>query len=167
MLFRAVRYRWAIALLFVSFLITFGWTQAVHAQAPHDLACRGCHGDNQRDILLPSGESLPLLVPLEQLDESVHSFSAHEAITCTDCHQNATNYRFPHEPISATDRVDYTLAAAAACESCHYAHNPFHAGVEPVRDAPTCVDCHTAHEIEPFERMVEEMPSALHDLPHG
>ena len=152
-------------------LLTLTWVGAAHAQAPDDLACRGCHGDNQRELLLPSGEALPLLVPLDKLDQSAHSFAAHEAITCSDCHVNRTNYRFPHEPTTATDRRDYTLTAAQTCESCHYAHKPVPCGSSAGGDAPTCVDCHTAHAVEPFEGMAAVMPDrcvACHtDEPHG
>ena len=147
---------------------TLAWVDvsSVQAQSPPDLACRGCHGDNQRELTLPSGETLPLLVPLDLLDQSVHasasqSSSSHSDISCSDCHINDTNYRFPHEPTTATDRRDYTVITAQTCESCHYPHNPFHGDLEAETgvDAPTCVDCHSAHEVEPFEEMIDAMPA--------
>jgi predicted CXXCH cytochrome family protein len=155
-----IRWLALLGLIVVLSLITGG---SSHAQPPPDLACRGCHGDNQRELTLPSGETLPLLVPLDLLDQSAHSVSSHSGISCSDCHSNDTNYRFPHEPPTETDRRAYTLAASQSCESCHYAHNPFHGDLDPATnlsgmEMPTCVDCHTAHEVEPFERMVNVMP---------
>ena len=62
--------RWLV-LLGSIIILSFISGGAGHAQAPPDLACRGCHGDNQRELTLPSGETLPLLVPLDLLDQSV------------------------------------------------------------------------------------------------
>ncbi len=159
---KALVFRWLVllGLIFVFSLVTGG---DGHAQSPPDLACRGCHGDNQRELTLPSGETLPLLVPLDLLDRSAHGSASHTLssqsdVSCSDCHTNDTDYRFPHEPTTATDRRAYTLAASETCESCHYAHNPFHGDLEAGPDAPTCVDCHTAHAVEPFEGMVDVMP---------
>jgi len=159
--------RWLVllGLIFVFSLVTGG---DGHAQSPPDLACRGCHGDNQRELMLPSGETLPLLVPLDLLDQSAHASASHALssqsdVSCSDCHTNDTDYRFPHEPTTATDRRAYTLAASQTCESCHYAHNPFHGDLEAGPAAPTCVDCHTAHAVEPFEGMADVMPERCVD----
>ncbi len=156
--------------LLIGSAISLAWVDvsSAQAQSPPDLACRGCHGDNQRELTLPSGETLPLLVPLDLLDQSAHASASHTLssqsdVSCSDCHTNDTDYRFPHEPTTATDRRAYTLVASQTCESCHYADNPFHGDLEAGPDAPTCVDCHTAHAVEPFEGMADVMPERCVD----
>lgn len=154
-------------LLFLSsvFLLLLGgclvWAQPVSAQTPPNLPCRGCHGDNQRTLTLPSGEALPLLVDLAKLDGSAHSYQAATAVTCTDCHSGDRRYRYPHADQTAQTRHDYTAAAAQSCESCHYPHNPFHeaAPADPVLTMPTCVDCHGSHDIAPFTEIAQRMPA--------
>ncbi len=140
----------------------------VYADPPPDVPCRGCHGDNQRQLTLPSGELLPLLVDLERLDASPHNHAGATPVSCTGCHQGPTWYRYPHPPTPAQSRRDYTALVAQSCERCHYPHNPFHevagggeSGQEQAvgEEAPTCVDCHGSHTIDWVAQITEQMPT--------
>lgn len=146
------------ALLGIALISVGIGTPDAAAQAPSESACRGCHGDNQRTLTLPSGEELPLLVHLTEFDVSAHGSASDQA--CNTCHTGANQYRYPHEPLPSGIHTlqDYAEASAATCESCHYAHEPFHADLPTDALAPTCTDCHGGHDIAPFEQMVETMP---------
>lgn len=137
------------------------WARPVAAQIPPNLPCRGCHGDNQRSLTLPSGELLPLLVELEQLDTSAHSYQGVTAISCTDCHTGDRRYRYPHAPHAAQTQREYSEAAAQTCEGCHYPHNPFHEEppADPALLLPTCVECHGSHDVAPFPEIAQRMPA--------
>lgn len=136
-----------------------------HAQANDDTACRGCHGDNERTLTLPSGEELPLLVPLDAFNASAHGHGTEQS--CTSCHTGKKRYRYPHEPLpeSIQTAADYQAAAIAeTCTSCHYAHNPFHDEIDPGAlddgtSLPNCLNCHGAHDVAPFADMREAMPA--------
>ncbi len=147
----------ALAMLFCLALATAG-ASTVRAQETGDSACRGCHGDNERTLTLPSGEELPLLVHLADFDASAHGL-APEA-SCTTCH-DAKAYRYPHRelPVSITTLAEYEAAAAETCVDCHYGHEPFHADLPPEAVAPSCIDCHGSHDIAPFDQMLETMPA--------
>ncbi len=160
--------RWmALVILFctsVVVVLCFN-VQSSYAQAPVDSACRTCHGDSESELLLPSGESLPVLVHLQELDSSAHGPSSGQS--CRTCHQEKTRYLYPHEalPGSVNSAHDYTVAASAQCENCHYPHNPFHSDNSGADEA-LCVDCHGNHDVAPFEEMLAVMPAkclACHD----
>ncbi|HRW03961.1 MAG TPA: cytochrome c3 family protein [Caldilineaceae bacterium] len=140
---------------------SFFWAAPVSAQTPPNLPCRGCHGDNQRSLTLPSGETLPLLVSLDALDDSAHSYLNETPVSCTDCHSDAGRYRYPHATNPAQTARGYVEAAAENCEGCHYPHNPFHE--DPPADEsltlPTCVDCHGAHDVAPLAELASRMPT--------
>ena len=140
-------------------LCTWLSTPAASAQASPDSACRGCHGDNQRTLELPSGEELPLLVHLAEFDSSPHGMMPDG--TCRSCHTNSTKYRYPHDelPISVTTLAEYRAASSQVCTDCHYGHEPFHSELPEEVTGPTCVDCHGDHAIASFETIPESMPN--------
>jgi predicted CXXCH cytochrome family protein len=132
---------------------------------PRDVQCRGCHDEMTRALTLPSGETLPLHVDLTTLDTSPHS-SRHldNPIACTGCHQNQTDYRFPHVKPAAHTLDEYRVGAASSCESCHYPHLPFHdfeeaqaAGDEA--KLPLCTECHGSHAISRVSEILATMPA--------
>jgi len=127
---------------------------------PPDYACRGCHGENQRTLALPSGETLPLLAAREFLDESVHNSSADQPIYCMSCHTNATNYRYPHPPTDEETQRDHTQIHSQECASCHYPHNPLHDEemIDPAQ--PVCADCHDSHDVQPVATVADQMPAS-------
>ncbi|NOZ71328.1 MAG: hypothetical protein GXP38_05345 [Chloroflexi bacterium] len=127
---------------------------------PSDYACRSCHGDNQRSLTLPSGEQLPLLVPLEKLDASAHSTFASSPVTCQGCHQGKVRYRYPHQQNPASNRRDFALAVSENCKTCHYPHNPFHPTDSANAKLPACIDCHGDHAIDRVDNIMNSMPAA-------
>ena len=140
------------------------------APAP-DTACRGCHGDNQREIVLPSGEAVKLLVSLAHLDSSVHTRNAETPVNCTSCHTGVLRYRYPHQPNPAQSLTEFSGGASAVCVDCHYPHNPSHEIQDPVEGdgvaglldkegLPACTDCHGNHEVAPVDQIDEIMPGA-------
>jgi predicted CXXCH cytochrome family protein len=154
-----------LGLLFV-LMVGGGFASAhpalVNAPPATDSQCRGCHGDNQRSITLTSGELLPLLVELPMLDTSAHGITNTNGVGCRDCHRNASNYRFPHAPMTAPDRHAYRQSAAQQCQQCHTPHNPFHEsppGQAPDPKAPTCVDCHGSHQVARVAALAQTMPT--------
>lgn len=137
------------------------WARPLSAQTPPNLPCRGCHGDNDRSLALPSGEALPLAVDLVALDASAHSYLSATAVTCSDCHVGERGYRYPHPPPSVETRRAYAEAAAQTCEECHYPHNPLHeeAPTEPAQLLPTCIDCHGSHTVASLREIPVRMPT--------
>jgi len=119
--------------------------------APPDVdACLGCHGDRNLAVTLPSGEARALFVDLETFRKSVHG----NKLSCTDCHQDMTSV--PHGARPFQTRRDFTLAYYEQCKRCHFANYTktldsvhFKALERRDRMAPTCVDCHGAHDIAP------------------
>ena len=71
---------------------------------------------------------------------------------CTDCHTDITEV--PHASKPFTTRRDFTIAYYEACKRCHFANysktldSVHYASIaRGDRMAPTCVDCHGAHDI--------------------
>jgi predicted CXXCH cytochrome family protein len=127
---------------------------------PPDYACRGCHGDNQNELTLPSGETLPLLVPLSALDQSPHNATAETSILCTDCHTPRVRYQYPHQPNPAQTRREFASFVSENCQACHYPHRPLHASGQPNSALPTCADCHGSHQIDRIDNILDTMPAA-------
>lgn len=157
-----------VVLLFMSVLgfLMLGTPAAHAANPPTDAPCRSCHNDTERQHTFPSGESMSLRVDLSQINGSVHSSLASEAVACTSCHVNETRYRYPHSKQTAESKADFVAAIENNCQSCHYPHKPFHelessdaisatsgltetapAAIDYPDSYPTCVDCHGNHSI--------------------
>lgn len=131
-------------------------------QTAGDSQCRGCHGDNQRSLTLPSGEELKLLVDLTRLDATAHSSAHANAVACTACHFDAekrARYRYPHAENPAQTLVEFRAEVAQNCEGCHYPHLPFHKSEQSDYTPPTCVDCHGSHTIARVDQLAEVMPA--------
>lgn len=133
-------------------------------EPPADYACRECHDGRDGHVTLPSGETLPLDVPLAAFDQSAHAPDS--GLLCTSCHTGLVRYQYPHQPPEVQTKADYQHTAVPQCEDCHYAHNPFHPADLPATDSaagatlPMCVDCHTNHNIAPVEAIPAVMPEA-------
>jgi predicted CXXCH cytochrome family protein len=108
-----------------------------------DLACRLCHGDSENAITFSSGESVPVLVELAALADSVHGTQAENPLACQDCHQPLNNYKIPHAPVETADYRAYQLERSTACERCH--QEPHVTSHDPT--IATCIDCHGAHDV--------------------
>jgi len=123
--------------------------QAAPPQPPPDVeTCLSCHGDKSMSVTLPSGETRPLFVDVDTFRKSVHG----NKLSCTDCHQDMMSV--PHEARPFKTLRDFTLAYYEQCKRCHFANYTktldsvhFKALERRDRMAPTCVDCHGAHDI--------------------
>jgi predicted CXXCH cytochrome family protein len=145
----------------IIFIGVFLWGgQPVYADEPSpDTACRQCHSDTEQELTLPSGETLPLQVPLDLLDNSPHNTSNETPVTCTNCHRPRVNYQFPHAPNPAQTQQEFVAAMEETCQDCHYPHNPFHPD-ESDADLPTCTTCHGSHDIDYVQNIADHMPNA-------
>lgn len=117
-------------------------------QVPDVDTCLSCHADRTMAVALPSGETRPLYVDIDAFRASVHG----NKLGCTDCHQDMTTV--PHDARPFTSLRDFTLAYYEQCKRCHFANytktlDSVHLRALERRDrmAPTCVDCHGAHDI--------------------
>jgi predicted CXXCH cytochrome family protein len=138
----------------------------VYAEPPGpDGACIGCHQDNQRTLVLPSGEELPLMALPEELAASPHNRSGEHQVGCTSCHLGPTLYRYPHPTTPAQSREEYTFQASQNCQECHVYHNPLHRNAEDeesatevaAADLPNCVDCHGSHTVASADQIAPTM----------
>jgi predicted CXXCH cytochrome family protein len=129
-------------------------TRQAPPPSPPDVdTCLGCHSDRSMSVTLPSGETRALYVDLDALRKSVHG----NKLSCTDCHQDMTST--PHDARPFQTKRDFTLAYYEQCKRCHFANYTktldsvhFKALERRDRMAPTCVDCHGAHDIAPSHK---------------
>ncbi|MGE0040008.1 MAG: cytochrome c3 family protein [Vicinamibacterales bacterium] len=112
--------------------------------------CLACHEDPSLSVTLPSGEVLPLTVDRAGFAGSVHG-ARH---SCLDCHHGMLE--MPHAPLAAQSRRAFRVASYETCKHCHFANytktlDSAHARALARGDlnAPTCVDCHGSHDIQP------------------
>ena len=111
--------------------------------------CLSCHGQSGLKQTLQDGSELDLYVPREAYTGSIHGELGY---ACVQCHRTTGGY--PHKPFQAADQRDVTLKFTEACKFCHIqqyelAKDSVHAKsqAEGNRQAATCSDCHTAHDI--------------------
>ncbi len=120
---------------------------AAPARAQGADACLSCHGAEGLVLTLPAGEALPLTVDPAAVGRSVHG-----NLGCASCHPAQSVY--PHPPVTARTRRDFSAQASGACAACHpdparqfAASVHGRAQIMGLADAPTCVSCHGAHEV--------------------
>lgn len=161
-------------------LVILGWVLAGPALAapplptpmpPSEAGCIGCHGETSRTITFASGETVSVDVDLAALAQSPHAPNGVTAVACLGCHDDANGHRYPHTELAEGTRREFAVRVSQACESCHYAHKPFHSPdpgeeqpatqAEPPVDPsmlPACVDCHGSHSLARVEEMRTAMP---------
>jgi predicted CXXCH cytochrome family protein len=109
---------------------------------------------------LPSGELLFLTVDPETFNASVHGALGY---ACVQCHENISG--FPHEPITAQTRREFTLDLYTSCAKCH--PDKFEAQLDSVHaqalaagneNAAVCTDCHGAHDVMPPDQPRSRIP---------
>ncbi len=143
----------------------FWTTETAYAQEhTPDQACKLCHTNTDKVLTLPSREVLNLNVDLTELAGSLHGTHVGngDLVYCTDCHRNATQYRYPHEPNPAQNRRDFAAAVSENCSACHTPielHNPGHLQAQSKTGLPTCTDCHGGHDVAAIDPMAD--PVAL------
>ncbi|MFN8439408.1 MAG: cytochrome c3 family protein [Caldilineaceae bacterium] len=151
---------------FVVLLLTCFWLfltyQAASAQSTSpDSACKLCHVGKGGQVSLPSGEQLNLGVDLTTLTQSVHGSHAGEEVTCTDCHADRRQYRYPHEKNPAQSLQEFRAEISQNCQQCHpqqasAVHNPGHVQAKDNPNVPTCVDCHGGHDAQQADALAAD-----------
>jgi predicted CXXCH cytochrome family protein len=136
--------------LLLSLVVAAGLQAPAAAQPKNEdiETCLACHADASLAVTLPSGESRGLFVDRAKFDASVHGGK----LGCTDCHADIRDV--PHASKPFKTKREFTIAYYEACKRCHFAnysktldsvHYPAIARGD--RMAPTCVDCHGAHDV--------------------
>ncbi len=107
--------------------------------SPEDNACLACHGRPGMTAKGPGGEAKALHVNKAEFGNSVHA-----SLGCTGCHADLAGASHPGkekpQPVS--------------CEGCHaesvktFNSSAHAAALRAGRYAPTCVDCHSKHDIK-------------------
>ena len=122
--------------------------------------CVTCHSLLDSELVLDSGEEVPLHVTGEEILDSVHGLAlqselGYEPLSCVDCHGLEGYADFPHAADLPGDLRGYTLARSDVCQRCHMdvfedEMDGIHAAAlaEGNLNAATCTDCHGAHNIQ-------------------
>lgn len=124
--------------------------QSTQLAQSRNQTCEGCHSEAHEEVIpLADGTMLGVWVDTEALARSVHG----KELTCTDCHRQIGSY--PHAPSDFESRRDLRVDLSTTCNRCHYGHtkkvmDSLHFAQLEAGDpnAPTCVDCHGAHDMK-------------------
>ena len=89
------------------------------------------------------------------VERQTFAHSTHgKRLSCLDCHP--AMQEAPHAPLQAKSLREFRTAAYEACKQCHFDHytrtlDSSHAKALARGElrAPTCVDCHGSHDIQP------------------
>ncbi len=120
-------------------------TGTAYAEVTDD-DCLACHSDKELEAETERGKSLKLFVPENALEGS-----AHEGLSCTDCHRAASE--------DAWDEIPHgDPPPKARCDECHddvmelYKTTDVHgkAWLDKSPRAPYCSDCHGGHDMHPM-----------------
>ena len=122
--------------------------------------CLACHDTPGFRTELTSGDPLYLTV-----NSIIYGASTHGRLgyACVQCHENITG--FPHEPISAETRRDFSLELYTSCEKCHA--DQYDSTLDSVHqkalaagntEAAICTDCHGFHNIGPPDMPRSKIP---------
>lgn len=112
-------------------------------------SCFACHATPDMQVELPSGEPLYLTIDSILFNTATHGRLGY---ACVQCHTNIRGY--PHDPITAETRRDFTLQLYTSCAQCH--QDKYDATLDSVHQkalaggneqAAVCTDCHGAHDI--------------------
>jgi len=111
--------------------------------------CLGCHEDSDDVLGFKDGSERSIGISVKAWKGSVHG----TRLTCTQCHRDITDY--PHPDRSLESARAYRLSHAEGCKQCHYAYYTrvldgvhYELIEKGSAAAPTCVDCHGAHDIQ-------------------
>lgn len=125
-----------------------GAVRAQETTAEEIETCLSCHSDPALALKFADGSSHPLLVDPQALAHSVHG----ARLRCTDCHPGMQEV--PHPERTFKDAAAFRAAFTETCKRCHFdKYTKLVDGVHyrrlPKGDAPTCIDCHGAHDVSP------------------
>jgi nitrate/TMAO reductase-like tetraheme cytochrome c subunit len=131
-------------------LAVFGSAGASQPRQNTEEYCLSCHGNQDLQMTLPSGEVLSLYVSPDKLMASIHSPLG---IECKACHTDINSY--PHPEDTYQTRRDLSRGYYLSCKKCHStiyekAQDSMHAEVAAEHpEAPVCTDCHGSHYVQP------------------
>lgn len=120
-------------------------------QGPDNETCLACHSAPDLQMELTSGDVLDLTVFPGAFGNSVHGAAG---LQCVDCHSDIEGY--PHPPVEASNRRQFTLNHYQVCADCHQEY--YEETLDSVHqqalaggnfNAAVCTDCHGAHEVQP------------------
>lgn len=118
---------------------------------PESQACLECHGEDDMEVELKSGESKSLFVDSAQFSASVH---AKRNYGCTDCHVDLKGVEAPHPKKRFKAAREFVVNYSEQCQRCHFANyaktlDSVHHAMQAKGniEAAVCADCHGAHEI--------------------
>ena len=153
---------------------------AEEEEEPKSEECMECHEDADDEFVeFPDGSKLSIGIDSDAWKGSIHAKES----TCRGCHKDIVGD--PHPDLSFKSAREYQVAQVDTCRRCHYAHYTrvvdgthwaqLQAGNPK---APTCVDCHGAHDIVPMAshradiskrcgRCHQEIGKAYEDSVHG
>jgi predicted CXXCH cytochrome family protein len=108
--------------------------------------CLGCHSDPELSVTFTGGGSRSLAVDPQALAHSVHGAK----LRCTDCHPGMQEV--PHPERTFKDQAAFRGAFTETCKRCHFDKytkllDGVHYRLLPKGEAPSCVDCHGAHDV--------------------
>lgn len=111
--------------------------------------CMDCHEDAEgEEVEFDDGSTLEVLVDRETWISSVHG----RKLGCTKCHRGISDY--PHPDRESPTARSYQIRQAETCKRCHYAYytrvldgTHYAQRAKGNQKAPTCVDCHGAHNV--------------------
>jgi len=125
-----------------------GSTSAGRVQEQID-ECLGCHSDPSMVVEFSDGSHLSATVDGDAFAKSVHGTK----VACTGCHR--LEQVIPHPPPAARNAGELRESLGNSCRHCHLenftrtADGAHYAARERGQSgAPSCIDCHGAHEIE-------------------
>ncbi len=111
--------------------------------------CQNCHAQIKSRLHFSDGSSQTLQVDETQLNDSIHG----GRLGCSDCHQE--KWGNTHPSVESRSVRDFSIKQSETCKRCHFAH--YTRQVDGIHfkllnqgrtDAPTCVDCHGAHDVK-------------------
>ena len=115
--------------------------------------CLGCHDDHDARLELADGARVSLFVDRHAFSSSIHG----RDLRCTDCHAGMDV--IPHPERNAKTASEFHAGFRDACKTCHF--DKYALSLDGVHykqlakgndAAPSCVDCHGAHDVLPAGR---------------
>ncbi|NPA90555.1 MAG: cytochrome C [Chloroflexi bacterium] len=146
-----------LVLLWIGLLLGTPPVRADSGPTVPDWVCLTCHERVGIDMVLPSGEILPITVDSAVLHFSAHGQTTEQEIHCQDCHTDIVGY--PHGTLPVRTYRELQIYYSQTCANCHEEEalkrvDSVHARLlaSGKLEAATCVDCHGAHNVRWINR---------------
>jgi len=126
---------------------------------PSNDLCLTCHSQSGITVKLSSGEEQAIDV----VSPEAFGASTHGELACVACHGNQSVLPHPGLAIEGGQPSREVSSDVPICSSCHRdAYEAYldsvHGTVTKLGDsrAPNCIDCHTAHSVQPVQEWSHE-----------